>query len=140
MNDATLLVLLVVVAVALGLVLRRGDLRDPAAVLRLLAVALAAVAATVLFRSTWSDSGSFAIWGLGLPVVVTLVPLLAARSRFGAIVTGMAAGFLLVWSVLLALGVGLFLLPAALAETAAAVAQRRPAAPDRDLTGVTPHG
>ena len=58
-------------------------------------------------------------------------------------VTGVAAGFLLLWSVLLALGVGLLLLPAALAETAAAVAQRRPrhlgTEPDRGRAGrVTP--
>ena len=132
MDVATLLVLLVVGGVLLGLALRRAALRAPAAVLRQLAFAFAAVTAAVLFRSTWGDSRAFALWGLGLPVLVTLIPLLAARARFGAAVTGLAAGFLLVWSLLLALGVGLFLLPAALAETAAAVAQRRPAVAPRE--------
>jgi hypothetical protein len=140
MNVATVLVLLVVTAVAVGVGLRRSGRRDPAAVLRLLAVLFAAVAAAALFGTVWSDSGAFAIWGLGLPVLATLASLFAARSRFGPAVTGTAAGFLLVWTVLLALGVGLFLLPAALAETAAAVAQRRPGPLDRNLTGATSSG
>lgn len=135
MTVATLVVLLAVAAVGLGLVLRRGRPRDPAAVLRLLAVLFAATAAVASFATVASDSGAFAIWGLGLPVLVTLVPLVAARSRFGPVVTGGAAGFLVVWSLLLALGVGLFLLPAALAETAAAVVQRRPDSRQRNLTG-----
>jgi hypothetical protein len=140
MNVATVLVFLVVAAVAAGLALRFRGRRNAAAVLRLLAVLFAVAGAAVSFPVTLSDSGAFAIWGLGLPVLVTLAPLLAARSQFGAAVTGVAAGFLLLWSVLLALGVGLLLLPAALAETAAAVAQRRPQNVGRDLTGATPGG
>jgi hypothetical protein len=140
MNVATIVAVLVVTAVALGLVLRRRKLRDPAAALRLLAVVLAAVAAAALFATVARDSGAFAIWGLGLPVFVTLVPLVAARSRFGPVITGGAAGFLLVWSLLLVLGVGLFLLPAALAETAAAVVQRRPDNRARNLTGAATGG
>jgi hypothetical protein len=135
MNVAAIVVLLVVTMVALGLGVRQRKLRDPAAVLRLLAVAFAAIAAVALFATVQRDSGAFAFWGLGLPVLVTLVPVFAARSRFGPVVTGGAAGFLLVWSLLLALGVGLFLLPAALAETAAAVVQRRPDSRHRNLTG-----
>jgi hypothetical protein len=135
MNVAAIVVVLVVTMVALGLAVRQRKLRDPAAVLRLLAVAFAAIAAVALFATVQRDSGAFAIWGLGLPVLVTLVPVFAARSRFGPVVTGGAAGFLLVWSLLLALGVGVFLLPAALAETAAAVVQRRPDSRHRNLTG-----
>jgi hypothetical protein len=138
MNVATVLVFLVVAAVAAGLALRFRGRRNAAAVLRLLAVLFAVAGAAVAFPVTLSDSGAFAIWGLGLPVLVTLVPLFAARSRFGPVVTGGAAGFLLVWSLLLALGVGLLLLPAALAETAAAVAQRRSRTLERDLTGASP--
>ena len=41
------------------------------------------IPAAVLFGPVWADSGTFAIWSLGLPVVVTLVPLLTAGSRFG---------------------------------------------------------
>ena len=140
MTVAGAVALLVVVAGALGLVLRRGRPRDGAAALRLLAVALAAFAAAVSFPTLWSDSGAFAVWGLVLPVLVTLVPLFAARSRFGPVVTGGAAGFLIAWSLLLALGVGLFLLPAAVAEVAAAAAQRRSRTVDQDLSGATSGG
>ena len=140
MNVATIVVLLVVTVVALGLAMRRRELQDPAAVLRLLAVAFAAIAAAALSATVLRDDGAFAIWGLGLPVLATLVPLFAARSRFGPVVTGGTAGFLLVWSLLLALGVGLFLLPAALAETAAAVVQRRPDSRHRNLTGASAGG
>ena len=140
MNVATIVAVLVLTAVAVGLVLRQSNLRDPAAVLRLLAVVFTAVAAVASFGAVLQDAGAFAIWGLGLPVLVTLVPLFAARSRFGPVVTGGAAGFLLVWSLLLVLGVGLFLLPAALAETAAAVVQRRPDNQGRNLTGAAAGG
>ena len=133
------LALLVAAAVALGLTLRVRAHGDTAAVLRLMAFLLALVGAAAVFPATVDDSGVFAFWGLGLPVLVTVVPLLAARLRFGAVVTGLAAGFLLLWTVLLALGVGLVLLPAALAETAAALAHRRRPA-DRDLTGVPSGG
>jgi hypothetical protein len=126
MAVAWMIVLLVLVVGALAVALRRSELQGAAAVLRLLAVLFAVVAAAVLFRPVWEDSGTFAIWSLGLPVVVALVPLLAAGSRFGVAVTAVAAALLLGWSVLAALGFGLFLLPAALAETAAAVTQRRP--------------
>jgi hypothetical protein len=137
MTVAVALVFLVVTAVAVGLTLRHRGGRDSASILRLLAVLFAVVGATVAFPATLGDSGAFAVWGLGLPVLVTLAPLLTARSRLGAAVTAMAAGFLLLWSVLLALGVGLLLLPAALAEAAAAVAQRRPSA---DRTAAAPGG
>jgi hypothetical protein len=131
MTVASVIVLLLVAVVSVALTLRRTELQGAAAILRLLALLFVVVAAAVLMRPVWQDSGTFAIWSLGLPVVVTLVPLLTAGARFGAAVTAVAAVLLLVWSLLLALAFGLFLLPAALAETAAAVAQLRPATPDR---------
>ena len=140
MNVATLVVLLVLTSVVLGLTLRLRGRRDAAAVLRLLAVLLVLAGTAVAFALTVRDSGAFALWGIGLPGLVTLLPLLAARSRFGVAVTAMAAGFLLLWSLLLALGVGLLLLPAALAETAAAVAQRGPRTVERNLAGTTSGG
>ncbi len=140
MTVAVVLALLVVAAVALGLTLRRREQRDTAAVLRLLAVLFAVAGAAVVFPAAASDSGAFAIWGVGLPALTSLAPLLAARSRLGPAVTAMAAGFLLLWSVLLALGVGLALLPAALAETAAAVAQRRPRSLARNVTAAPSGG
>jgi hypothetical protein len=97
----------------------------PSTVLRWVALVLAAAAATVLFLPTWADSGWFAIWGLGLPVLVCLAPVLAGSTRFARVVTWTAAGLLLAWALLLGLGVGLFLLPAALAEAAAALSQQR---------------
>ena len=139
MTVATVLGLLGIAAVALGFGVRRSGGRDAAAVLRLLAVLFAVVGAAVAFPAAVSDSGAFAIWGLGLPVLVTLAPLVAARYRHGTAVTWVAAILLLGWSVLLALGVGLALLPAALAETAAAVAQRRPRH-SRDLTALASGG
>ena len=121
-----MIVLLLLVVGAAAFAVRRSELQGAAAALRLLAVLFAVVAAAALFRPVWEDSGTFALWGLGLPVLVALVPLLTAGSRFGVVVTAVAAALLLGWSILAALGFGLFLLPAALAETAAAVTQRRP--------------
>jgi hypothetical protein len=127
-NVATVVAALVVLALAVGATLRRGGPRDAAGVLRLLALLFAVVAVAATVRTTLDDSGAFALWGLGLPALATLAPVVAARSRFGVAVTWTVALFLLLWSLLLALGGGLVLLPAALAEIAAAVAQRRAAA------------
>ena len=63
----------------------------------------------------WADSRAHAIWALGLPVAVAVVPLLTAGTRFGVVVTWLAARVLIGWSLIFALGIGLFLLPAALA-------------------------
>ena len=139
MTALDVLALLIAAAVALGLTLRLRARGDAAVVLRLMAFLLALVGAAAVFPATVDDSGAFAFWGLGLPVLVTVAPLLAARWRVGAAVTGLSAGFLLLWTALLALGVGLVLLPAALAETAAAIAQRRRPR-DRDLTGAASGG
>jgi len=126
MTVATTVVLILVVVGALSFALRRSELQGAPAVLRLLAVLLAAVAGAAIFPAFWADSGAHAIWAVGLPVVVALVPLLTAGTRFGVVVTWLAAAFLIGWSLIFALGIGLFLLPAALAETGAAVTQRRP--------------
>jgi hypothetical protein len=84
------------------------------------------VVAAAVFPASWADSGAHAIWALGLPVLVAVVPLVAAGSRSGVVVRWLAAAFLLGWSLLSGLGFGLLLLPAALAEVAAAGTQRRP--------------
>ncbi len=90
-------------------------------VLRWGALAIAIVTAVVLFPWTWANAGWFALAALGLPVLVCLVPVLAASARYAVVVTWAAAGLLLAWSLLLGLGVGLYLLPAVLVETVAAV-------------------
>ena len=123
---SVLLLVAVVVAVTLAFSLQHRDVAPRvAAALRVLAVLSAAVPAVALFPVVWTDSGSFAIWGLGLPVLVALVPLLAAATRWGGALTWTAADLLLGWPLLLSLGIGLLLLPAALFELAAAGAQRR---------------
>jgi hypothetical protein len=90
------------------------------------ALALAVVTAVLLFGVTWADSGGFAVWALGLPVLLCVVPIVVARWRFSVAVTWLVAGVLLAWSLVLGLGIGLFLLPAALVECAAAAAQTGP--------------
>jgi hypothetical protein len=92
-------------------------------VLRWLALALALVTAAVLFGPVWADSGGFAVWALGLPVLLCVAPIAVSSSRYSVAVTWLVATALLAWSLLLGLGVGLFLLPAALVEVAAAAAQ-----------------
>jgi hypothetical protein len=98
-------------------VLRAGRLPEA---LSALALALAVVAAVGLFPVTWEDSGTFALWALGGPVLVAALPLLPTPGRTSVVVTWLAGLALLVWAFLLALGIGLFLLPAALVELAAA--------------------
>jgi hypothetical protein len=87
---------------------------------RWVAFGLALVPAAVLFGPVWADSGSFAVWGLGLPVLLSLVPIAAGSSRYAVAGTWLAAVALLSWSLLLALGVGVYFLPAAFAELVAA--------------------
>ena len=94
--------------------------------LRRLALALALVAAGLLAGPVWADSGSFAVWALGLPVLLCVLSIVAAPWRYSVAVTWVVAGVLVTWSLLLGLGVGLFLLPAALVEVAAAAAQTGP--------------
>jgi hypothetical protein len=94
--------------------------------LRWVALGLALVTAVLLFDHTWSDSGTFAIWALGLPVVLCGASILAAPGPFGGVVTWLAAVAMLAWSLVLGLGIGLYLLPAALVEVAAAASQTRP--------------
>jgi hypothetical protein len=88
------------------------------------ALGLAVVTAAVLFPWTWANAGWFTLWALGLPVLLCLAPVLAAPTRYGVVVTWAGAGLLLAWSLLLGLGVGLFLLPVALVEAVAAVTQQ----------------
>src|SRR5688500_11197066 len=126
MTVATMVALILVVVGALSFALRRSELQGAPAVLRLLAVLLAAVAGAAIFPAFWADSGAHATWALALPGAVALAPLLTAGARFGVAARGLAAVFLIGWSLIFALGIGLFLLPAALAETGAAVTQRRP--------------
>jgi hypothetical protein len=91
--------------------------------LRWAAFAAAAVAAVVLAPAVARDSGSFATVLLGVPVVLAALPIgmerIAGRAWGGGI-DWLAAILAMAWAVLLALGIGLAFIPAALLQLAAA--------------------
>lgn len=131
------LIALVVVAVlvAAGVALvpaaRRSDGRT-ADVLRWVALGLAVLVAVALAADVWADAGGFAVVALGLPVVVLLVPVLAAGSRWAGAVTATAATVVLAWALVLGLSIGLLLLPAVVpAFVAAALGPARRTTPAR---------
>src|SRR5688500_19013444 len=99
-------------------------MRTASVLLRWGALGTAIVTAVVLFPWTWANAGWFALAALGLPVLVCLAPVLAASARYAVVAAWAAGGLLLAWSLLLGLGVGLYLLPAVLVETAAAVTRQ----------------
>jgi len=91
-------------------------------VLRWGALACAVVTAALLGRGTWADSGSFAVIALGVPVIGALLPFVPMGSRRATTVLTYLAGLaVLAWSLLLGLGIGLFLLPTAALLLGAAV-------------------
>jgi hypothetical protein len=90
-----------------------------------LALAVALGTAGLLFGPVWADSGTFAVWALGLPVLLCVAPIVTASSRYSVVITYVVAAVLLGWSLLLGLGIGLFLLPTALVEFAAAGTRSR---------------
>lgn len=92
--------------------------------LRWAALAAALVAAVVLAAAVASDAGWFAIVLVGVPVALAALPVGWERltGRDVAAVNWGAAVLALGWAVLLALGVGLALIPAALLQLAAAAA------------------
>jgi hypothetical protein len=100
------------------------SMRTPFMVLLWGALGLAVVTAAVLFGWTWANAGWFTLCALGLPVLLCLASVLAAATRYGLVVTWAATGLLLAWSLVLGLGVGLYLLPAAVIELVAAVTQQ----------------
>src|SRR5262245_35197237 len=95
--------------------------------LRWTALGAAVVTAAVLTPAAARDSGSFAAVLLGVPVVLAALPLgwdLYTGRPHGAI-DWPAAALSMGWAVLLALGIGLAFVPAALLQlSAAATAQR----------------
>ncbi len=99
-----------------------------------LALAAAVMAAIVLGPATVRDSGWFATVLLGVPVVLAALPPVwdLTVGRAGNIVAWLAAVLALGWAVLLALGFGLALLPAALLMLAAAVARTNTGTPVPD--------
>jgi hypothetical protein len=100
--------------------------------LRWAALGAAVVAAAVLASTVARDSGWFAAVLLGVPVVLAALPvgwdLITGRPQ--AAIDWSAAILAMGWAVLLALGIGLALVPAALLQLAAA-ATASAARPDR---------
>ena len=102
--------------------------------LRALALVLAVLTAALAVADAWSDSGGFALLALGLPVAASLAAVLGSSSRLAVPLTWAAALVMLAWALLLGLGLGGVLLPAALVEALAAVTQHR-RAPASALSG-----
>jgi hypothetical protein len=100
--------------------------------LRWAALGAAVVAAAVLAPAAARDSGSFAAVLLGVPVVLAALPVGwdLVTGRLHAAIDWPAAILAMGWAVLLALGIGLALVPAALLQLAAA-ATASAARPDR---------
>jgi hypothetical protein len=94
--------------------------------LRWVALATAVVTAALLVVPLTAGGGAFAIWGLGLPVLLCAVPVATASTRLSTAITWVVAVVLLVWALLLGLGFGLALLPAAVVELMAAAWQSGP--------------
>ena len=128
------IVVVAVVLVAAGAlwlipaVRRAAPARTPQA-LRVAALVLALLAAALSLPAAWSDAGGFALVALGLPVVVALASVLGSASRLSVALTWVAALLMLVWALLLGLGLGLVLLPAAVVQALAAITQHRPGRP-----------
>jgi hypothetical protein len=123
-----LLVLAMVAALLLvGVGVAAGRTSGPAAQrwshwLRWAALAAAAVAAALLAPAVVRDSGRFAIVLLGVPVALAALPLAwqLIIGRASTAVEWPAAILAMGWAILLALGIGLFFVPAALLQLAAA--------------------
>ena len=90
--------------------------------LRWAALAAAAVTATVLAPASASDSGSFAVVLLGVPVALAAIQVGSelVTGHPWAAVDWPTAILALGWALLLALGIGLAFVPAALLQLAAA--------------------
>lgn len=96
----------------------------PALVLLGLSLLAVALPAAVLGPAVVADSGAFSVLVFGVPLACGLGGLvLERRTRgvLGSVGTGLCGLVLLGWAVLLALGLGAALLPAALLLLAAAV-------------------
>jgi len=113
---ATVAALVGVAAVAAVLLIVRPA--DGRGIVRLAGLAIVVLTVGLLAPYTVGDSGSAAIYLLGVPVVAALLPVLA-RGRAVDLLAGVVIG---AWGLLLGLGIGVAFLPAALLYLAGAVA------------------
>jgi hypothetical protein len=126
---ATVSALVGAAAVAAALLIGRPA--DGRRIVRLAGAAIVVLTAGLLAPSTVQDSGSAAIYLLGVPVLAALLPVLAQRIGVAARSADLLAGVVIGgWGLLLGLGIGAAFLPAALLYLASAVA-----APGHGTTG-----
>jgi hypothetical protein len=132
---ATVSALVGVAAVAAALLIARPA--DGRRIVRWAGLAIVVVTAGLLAPFTVQDSGSAAVYLLGVPVVAALLPLLAPRIGVAARLADLLAGVVIgAWGLLLALGIGAAFWPAALLYlTSAAVVSRHGRAPAGHGTG-----
>jgi hypothetical protein len=115
---------LFITAAALVNLRKNGTTPDAAGrMLRLLAFAATVAMVVALSPFTIADSGTAAIYLLGVPVVAAVGPLVADRARRAVgITTTVAALVMLTWGLILGLGIGLWFVVPALLLAMAAVA------------------
>jgi hypothetical protein len=94
--------------------------------LRWVALAIAAVTTALLVFPLAAEGGAFAVVGLGVPVLLCAIPVATAATRYSTAITWVVAAVLLAWAVVLGLGFGFALLPAAVVELMAAAWQSGP--------------
>jgi hypothetical protein len=124
LSIAVLVGVLVAGAVAAGLVLRTRPPGRTAPVLRVVAAASTVLVAALVVGPAWRDSGAFTGLLVGVPLVCAVAALLAGRAVRGGAVMWTAAVLMLSWSLLTALGVGVWFLGPSALMLAAAVATR----------------
>jgi hypothetical protein len=115
---------LFIIAAALVNLRKKGATPGAAGrMLRLLAFAVTVAMVVALSPFTIADSGTAAIYLLGVPVVAAVGPLVADRARRAVgITTTVAALVMLTWGLILGLGIGLWFVVPALLLAMAAVA------------------
>jgi hypothetical protein len=87
------------------------------------ALGIAVLTAALLVIPLTAEGGAFAVVALGLPVLLSAIPVATASTRYATVITWVVAGVLMVWALLLGVGLGWALLPAAVVELLAAAWQ-----------------
>jgi uncharacterized membrane protein len=122
---AILVAFLGAVAIGVGVLVRRPAHSDR--VLRWSALGLTVLVAILLTPLTVADSGSAAVYLLGVPVIAALLPVMASfADRFVTTADILGGVMMMVWALLLAMGIGAAFLPAAVLLFVAPVAAAAP--------------
>lgn len=120
--------LVIVLAASRAVYGRGGERRGTtASALRWLAGAVTVGLAISFFPTAWDDSGAFAFVLVGVPVLAAALALSAVPAGRATALTWIAAVVMLGWSLITALGLGIyFLVPSLLLFLAAAMSTHRP--------------